>query len=226
MDLQNVPISVEYCLQHVFTYVLKTRLEDWSSGRVRGREKSGWLISADSTDLVYVIFWVELPPWYNDLVRKSVYISGNYIHASLLLLDALWPRSGNSLPIDIKIAVTLTISRTHVKNWQGPLCHCPVCQLIILILNIARVMALIITLRPIQNGCNLADDAFWFPSCMDTVVFCSKVLLGLFRGPISKMPALIQMMAWRRSGKTPLSESMTTFLLTHICTTRLQPNDV
>ena len=37
----------------------------------------------------------------------------------------------NSLPIDIKSAVTLTNFKTLVKNWQGSSCHCPVCQLII-----------------------------------------------------------------------------------------------
>ena len=37
----------------------------------------------------------------------------------------------NSLPVDIKSAVTLTNFKTLVKNWQGPSCHCPVCQLII-----------------------------------------------------------------------------------------------
>ena len=37
----------------------------------------------------------------------------------------------NSLPIDIKSAVTIANFKTLVKNWQGPSCHCPVCQLII-----------------------------------------------------------------------------------------------
>ena len=37
----------------------------------------------------------------------------------------------NSLPVDIKSAVTLTNFKTLVKNWQGPSCHCSVCQLII-----------------------------------------------------------------------------------------------
>ena len=37
----------------------------------------------------------------------------------------------NSLPVDIKSAVTLTNFKTLKKNWQGPSCHCPVCQLII-----------------------------------------------------------------------------------------------
>ena len=37
----------------------------------------------------------------------------------------------NSLPVDIKSAVTLGNFKTLVKNWQGPSCHCSVCQLVI-----------------------------------------------------------------------------------------------
>ena len=36
------------------------------------------------------------------------------------------------------------------------------------------------------------------------------------KGPIDKVPALVQIMAWRRLGYTPLSEPMLVNLLTHI----------
>ena len=42
------------------------------------------------------------------------------------------------------------------------------------------------------------------------------------RGPINNIPALVQIMAWRRSGDKPLSEPMMVSLLTHICVTRPQ----
>ena len=41
-------------------------------------------------------------------------------------------------------------------------------------------------------------------------------------GPINNIPALVQIMAWRRPGDKPLSEPMITYLLTHICVTRPQ----
>ena len=41
-------------------------------------------------------------------------------------------------------------------------------------------------------------------------------------GPINNIPALVQILAWRRSGDKPLSEPMIDTLLTHICVTRLQ----
>ena len=39
------------------------------------------------------------------------------------------------------------------------------------------------------------------------------------KGPINKIPALAQIMAWRRPGDKPLSEPMMVRLLTHICVT-------
>ena len=42
------------------------------------------------------------------------------------------------------------------------------------------------------------------------------------KGPISNIPALIQIMAWRRPGDKPLSEPMMVRLPTHICVTRPQ----
>ena len=41
-------------------------------------------------------------------------------------------------------------------------------------------------------------------------------------GPINNIPALVQIMAWRRSGYKPLSEPMMGSLLTHIYVTRPQ----
>ena len=42
------------------------------------------------------------------------------------------------------------------------------------------------------------------------------------KGPINNIPALVQIMAWRRPGDKPLSEPMMVRSLTHICVTRPQ----
>ena len=42
------------------------------------------------------------------------------------------------------------------------------------------------------------------------------------KGPISKIPALVQIMAWHRPGDKPLPEPVMVSLLTHICVTRPQ----
>ena len=42
------------------------------------------------------------------------------------------------------------------------------------------------------------------------------------KNPINNIPALVEIMAWRRPGDKPLSEPMMVKLLTHICVTRPQ----
>ena len=49
-----------------------------------------------------------------------------------------------------------------------------------------------------------------------------KFRLRYPNGPINYIPALFQIMAWRRPGDKPLSEPMVVCLLTHICVTRPQ----
>ena len=44
----------------------------------------------------------------------------------------------------------------------------------------------------------------------------------VLKGPIDKIPALVQIMAWRRPGDKPLSEPVVVSLLTHIRVTRPQ----
>ena len=42
------------------------------------------------------------------------------------------------------------------------------------------------------------------------------------KGPINNIPAMVQIVAWRRPGDKPLSEPMIVSLLTHTCVARLQ----
>ena len=53
-------------------------------------------------------------------------------------------------------------------------------------------------------------------------VLLVKALKFVPKGPINNIPALIQIMAWRRPGDKPLSEPMIVSLPTHICVTRPQ----
>ena len=79
------------------------------------------------------------------------------------------------------------------------------------------------TLRPRQNGRHFPDDIF---KCifLDENAWISITISLKFvpKGPINKIPKLVQIMAWRRSGDKPLSETMMVSLLTHICVTRTQ----
>ena len=79
------------------------------------------------------------------------------------------------------------------------------------------------TLRPRQNGRHFADDTFKRTFLNKTFRISIKISLKFVpKGPIKNIPALVQIMAWRRSGDKPLSEPMMVRLLTHICVTRPQ----
>ena len=79
------------------------------------------------------------------------------------------------------------------------------------------------TLRPRQDGRHFADDIFtcnfFNEKCCILIKFSLKYVR---KGPIDNNAALVQIMAWRRSGDKPLSETMMISLPTHICVTRPQ----
>ena len=79
------------------------------------------------------------------------------------------------------------------------------------------------TLRPRQDGRYFADDVLKCIFLNENVWISLKIPLKFVpRGPINNIPALLQIMAWRRPGDKPLSEPMMVSLLTHICVTRPQ----
>ena len=79
------------------------------------------------------------------------------------------------------------------------------------------------TLSLRQDGCHFADDIF---TCIFFNEYCCILikfsLKYVRKGPIDNNPALVQIMAWCRSGHKPLSEPMMVILLMHICVTRPQ----
>ena len=78
-------------------------------------------------------------------------------------------------------------------------------------------------LRPRQNGRHFPDDSFKLILLNENVWISIEVSLKFVpKGPINNIPALVQIMAWRRPGDKPLSEPMMVSSLTHICVTRPQ----
>ena len=74
------------------------------------------------------------------------------------------------------------------------------------------------TLRLRHNGRCFTEDVFKCIFLPENVWNLIKVSLRFVpKGPINNSPALIQVMAWRRSGDKPLSEPMMVSLLTQIC---------
>ena len=76
-------------------------------------------------------------------------------------------------------------------------------------------------LRPKQNSRRFADDIFKCIFVNENVWISIKIPLRyVAKGLINNIPALVQIMAWRRPGDKPLSEPMmSTSLPTHICVT-------
>ena len=76
------------------------------------------------------------------------------------------------------------------------------------------------TLRPRQNGSHFPDDSFnWIFSIENVWISINISPKFVPDGQINNIPALVQIMAWRRPGDKPLSEPMMVSLLTHICAT-------
>ena len=79
------------------------------------------------------------------------------------------------------------------------------------------------SLRPRQDGRHFADDSFtcifFNENCCILIKFSLKYVR---KGPIDNNRALVQIMAWRRSGDKPFYETMIISLPTHICVTRPQ----
>ena len=105
---------------------------------------------------------------------------------------------------------------THLNSRLMPQCHS-------IYKDMLLQLQLFNTLRPRQDGRRFPDDIFKHIFWNENVIIFIKISLKFVpNGPIDNIPALVQIMAWRRPGDKPLSEPMVVSLLTHICVTRPQ----
>ena len=73
------------------------------------------------------------------------------------------------------------------------------------------------------NGRRFPDDIFKWIFLNENVLIPIKISLKFVpKGPINNIPALVQIMAWRRPGDKPLSEPKMASLPTRICVARPQ----
>ena len=76
---------------------------------------------------------------------------------------------------------------------------------------------------PGQKGRHFADDTFKRILLNEYATISIKISLKFVpKRLMNNIPALVQIMAWRRPGDKPLSEPMMVKLLTHICITQSQ----
>ena len=77
------------------------------------------------------------------------------------------------------------------------------------------------TLRPRQDGRHFTDDSFKCIFLNEIIwILLKSSLKFVSKGRINNIPALVQIVAWRRAGDKPLSEAMMVSLPKHICVTR------
>ena len=78
-------------------------------------------------------------------------------------------------------------------------------------------------LRPRQNGRHFSDDIFKCIFLNENIWIMINISLKFVpKGQINNIPALVQIMAWRRPGDKLLSEPRMVRSPTHICVTRPQ----
>ena len=77
-------------------------------------------------------------------------------------------------------------------------------------------------MRPRQNGRHFTDDTFKPIFLNENIRFLIKISLKFVpKVPTNSIPALVQIMTWRRPGGKPLSEPMMVCLLTYICVQKM-----
>ena len=81
----------------------------------------------------------------------------------------------------------------------------------------------LLTYRDRENGRHFPDDIFKCIFLNETIQISINISPKFIpKGPINNIPALFQIMVWRRPGDKPLSEPMMVSLLTQICVTQAQ----
>ena len=79
------------------------------------------------------------------------------------------------------------------------------------------------SLRPRRNRHHVADDSFICIFLNETLSISIRISPKFIpKGPSNNIPALVQMMDWRRLGDQPLTEAIMVTLPTHICVTRFR----
>ena len=174
-------------------------------------------------------------------------MKGNYLswfkgftdYTSAVVQVMVWHRTGNKLKAKLGAGLLLVGSLvTHIgeiwiktreflikkTDFENIICKIPA-MLSRAHCDTKKICSLsfLNTLRPRRNEQHFADDIFKRIFFNENVWISIKISLKFVsKGSINNIPALVQIMAWRRSGDKPLSEPMMVSLPTHICVMRPQ----
>ena len=141
------------------------------------------------------------------LAQQRIYMVGPSPGLTLVMLSSFWETFWKQQ--QKYICIFLSFFNIWMTQMVGNLLH--------------RRKGSVNTLRPRRNGRYFADDIIKCIFFNENVWISIKISLKFVpKGPINNIPALVQIMAWRRSGDKPLSEPMVVSLPTHICVARPQ----
>ena len=154
---------------------------------------------------------------------QSLYHFIGFIWWIVSYLHLLSGISGHDLSWGLYVSVSTSQINTYVyvmkqTSWQGD----KWCEIYVLLFTYFNTFGpqYINALRPGQNDHHFADDTFYRIFVNENARIFNKFSLKFVpKGPINNIPALVQIMAWRRPGDKPLSEPVMVSLLTHICVT-------
>ena len=121
-------------------------------------------------------------------------------------------------------SITSTAAPSTLRKWYGihPCGYLSLLGLKLIHIN-KRGPRCLNTLRPRQDGRHFADDIFKCIFFNENVWIPIKISLKFVpKGPINNIPAMVQIMAWRRPCDKPLSEPMGVSIPTHKCVARPQ----
>ena len=167
---------------------------------------------------VPLIFPLTLEPLYRE-PQISPKHNNRFILMTIFSQRGSW---SNTLPCWIFIRIYLRLTRMPGKEstssfWTDQVGGYDIVE------TLGGTMGNLNSLRPRPNRRHFADDIFKWIFFNENIWILNKISLKfVLRGPINNIPALVQIMAWRRPGDKPLSEPMMVSLLTHICVTRPQ----
>ena len=189
---------------------------------------------------------MHVPRWHVNTTPSNTIFSREYQHFACWLKMFFWIRVEKFMlsvrlvleicGIKVVVSFNFALSAPHVKR-RVKSCepsaaaatneHCVqhhyVEKVRAIMVQLGDLNVHVNTLMPIQNGRHFLDDMFKCIFLNENVWLSIKMSLKFVpEGPINYIPALVQIMAWRRPGDKPLSEPMLFSLLTHLCVTRPQ----
>ena len=124
---------------------------------------------------------------------------------------------------DVIMIVALSPGPQCINNWWNTTSVCVIAGQGPSAVQDHEIEVSVNSLRPRQNGRHFTDNIFKCIFLNENLRISLKIWLKFVPWiQINNIPALVQIMAWRRSGDKPLSEPTMVSLLAHICVTRPQ----